>query len=368
MIAMHGGNALFGAVLAAALTSLVLWLLHPVAIRLNLLDYPRGGRKDHGHPTPVTGGIAIAVGSMGATSALIQFSPELMAFVAATLVIIVIGLLDDVYDIRWWWRILAQSTAALMIVSWGGVKVEQLGQIFGVTGTGLGAFSIPFTVFATVGLMNAINMIDGVDGLAGTLVLAALLMLAAAGLYAGNVQLTERVLILSGAVVAFLAYNARHPWRREADVFLGNAGSGFLGLVIAWVSFRLTQNYAHPVSPVLALWFLPIPVMDCLVLIVRRLRDGRSPFAAGRDHIHHLMIDSGFSPGRVAIALAWFSLACGLIAGQLKRMHVPSLALLLAFFALCISWYWLTLRRERAIGFFQSLSRPRKTAPGHLKQ
>ncbi|MBL0227583.1 hypothetical protein [Thermomonas sp.] len=100
---------------------------------------------------------------------------------------------------------------------------------------------------------------------------------------------------------------------------LGNAGSALLGLVIAWVAFRLTQNPGHPVNPVLALWLLPIPVMDCLVLIVRRLQQGRSPFSAGRDHIHHVMQDAGFGPTRAAMVLTAVSLACGLLVAQAMR-------------------------------------------------
>ena len=136
-------------------------------------------------------------------------------------------------------------------------------------------------------------------------------------------MLLERLPVLCGALAAFLAWNVRLPWRPRAKVFLGNAGSALLGLVIAWSAFRLTQNPGHPVNPVLALWLLPVPVMDCLVLIVRRLQAGRSPFSAGRDHIHHLMQEAGFGPTRAALWLTLFSLCCGLVVGQAMRMDVP---------------------------------------------
>ena len=118
---------------------------------------------------------------------------------------------------------------------------------------------------------------------------------------------------------------------------------------------RLTQNPGHPVSPVLALWFVPIPVMDTLVLMVRRLRSRQSPFIADRNHIHHLMLEGGFGPTQAAMALALFSLFCGLVAGQALRMDVPHPWLLGAFFAMCIGWYWLTSRRERAIAVFRRI-------------
>jgi len=347
---------------AAALTVFVLWLLQPVAHRLNLLDMPLG-RKDHAHPTPITGGLAMAVGILVAGFASTeQYTAPFLGFAIGATLLIVVGLLDDKYDVPWYWRVLAQVTAALVMVYVGGVRVEVLGPVFGLGATSLGALSVPFTVFATVGLINAINMSDGADGLAGLLVAAALVMLLAAAMYSGNVEIAQRLTIMIGAVVAFLGYNMRFPWQRRAQLFMGNAGSAFLGFVIAWVAFRLTQNPGHPVSPVLALWFVPIPVMDTLVLMLRRMRNRQSPFIADRNHIHHLMLEGGFGPTQAALALALFSLLCGLLAGQAMRMDVPQPLLLGAFFVLCVAWYWLTSRRDRAIALFRQIRpvRPRR--------
>ena len=348
------GLNLMNALATFVVTCLVLWLLKPLAHRFDFLDHP-AGRKDHHAPTPVIGGVAIFIGCV---FAFLAFDTELsstLSFALASLLLIAVGLYDDKRDLRWYWRILAQVVASLMIIYWGGVRVEQLGPLFGLGEASLGILSVPFTVFATVGLINAMNLIDGADGLAGSLGLAALLMLAAAAMYAGNLTLASRVLILSGALAGFLIWNVRLPWRPRAHAFLGNAGSAFLGLVIAWVSFRLTQNPGHPVNPVLALWLLPIPVMDCLVLIARRLREGRSPFSAGRDHIHHIMQDAGFGPTRAAMWLTAFSLICGLLAGQAMRVDVPNPLLLTAFILLCIGWFWLSSDRTRAVAFFARL-------------
>jgi UDP-GlcNAc:undecaprenyl-phosphate GlcNAc-1-phosphate transferase len=346
-----------GAGLAFALTTLALLLLQPLAGWLNLLDHPNDSRKDHAHPTPVTGGIAILIGCLVAFFGMQASTASVQAFSAAAVLLVVVGIYDDLHDLRWYWRILAQSLAALIIIYWGGVRVEQLGPLFGLGETSLGALSVPFTVFATVGIINAMNMIDGADGLAGLLGLAALAMLSAAALYAGNAGLASRLSVLCGALAAFLAWNVRLPWRPRAKVFLGNAGSALLGLVIAWVAFRLTQNPGHPVNPVLALWLLPIPVMDCLVLIVRRLREGRSPFSAGRDHIHHFMQDAGFGPTRAAVILAAFSMVCGMAAALAMRLNVPNPVLLAAFLLLCLGWYLLTSTPGRAVAWFGRLRR-----------
>ena len=349
-------SALQGMLIAGVCAWLLVWLLKPAAVRLDLLDHPQGGRKAHHAPTPVTGGVAMTVAALvGGAAVTGQVTPAVAGLVLGMLVLLVMGIADDLHDLRWWWRLAAQAGVALVLVYLGDVRVEQLGGVFGFPDLSLGVLSVPLTVIATVGLINAINLIDGVDGLAGSLTLSAFLMLTAAALYAGNKALAAKCLVLAGAVAGFLAWNFPLPGRRRAAAFMGNSGSALLGLAIAWVCFRLTQNPGHPVSPVLALWLLPVPVMDCLVLIVRRLREGRSPFSAGRDHVHHLMRDAGFGPFGIAVVLSGFTLACGLVAGQAMRLDVPNVLILAAYGATCVGWYWLSSRRERAVAFFARL-------------
>lgn len=347
--------AIQGALLAAAATWLLIWLLKPAALRLNLLDYPRG-RKAHEAPTPVTGGLAMTLGlALGGLAVWTNMSAPRQSLYLGMALLLAVGLLDDLRDIRWYWRILAQAGAALILYYVGGVRVEQIGDALGFAHHQLGPLSLPLTVFATIGVINAINLIDGVDGLAGTLVLCALAMFCCAALYAGNALLAGRILVLGGAVAGFLAWNFRIPGRARAAVFMGNSGSALLGLAIAWVCFRLTQNEGHPVSPVLALWLLPVPVMDCLVLIARRLREGRSPFSAGRDHIHHYLCDAGFGPMGVCAVLGGFSLFAGLTAAQAMRLDIPNVLILAAFLAMCVGWYALSARRQRAVRLFARL-------------
>lgn len=344
-----------GGLAAVALTLLIQYLLRPVAHRWNLLDVPKG-RKDHAHPTPIIGGLAMAVGVLVVSWPVLgEMDSEFLAFGLGSGLLIAVGLLDDKYDLPWWLRLGVQTLAALIMATMGGVRVENLGPVLGLGDMTLGLFSVPFTVFATVGVINAINMVDGADGLAGSLVLTALLMLYAASLYSGNTLMAERLMIIAGAVAAFLWFNLRFPWQQRAQLFMGNAGSAFLGFVIAWASFRLTQTPSHPVSPVLALWLLPIPVMDCLVLVVRRLRAGHSPFRADQNHVHHLFREAGIRPMRTVAILCLFSALCGLAAGQALRMDIPEPLLLIAFLGLCVGWYWLTSSRQRGVNFIRRL-------------
>jgi len=348
--------------LAFAGSMVAMWALVRLAPRLGLLDHPEG-RKDHASPTPVVGGLAMLLACLAVLPFTLPLSYHTAALGVAALIVVAIGVYDDRHELDWTWRLGWQCVAGLVIALWGGARVEDVGEAFGLVGLNLGMWAIPFTVFATVGLINAMNMIDGADGLAGSLALGALAMLGAAAVYAGNGVLAERVLIVCGALAGFLWWNLRFPWRPQASAFMGDAGSGLLGLVIAWVAFRLTQNPGHPVNPVLALWLLPIPVMDCLVLIVRRLQERRSPFAAGRDHIHHLMADAGFRPMQIVGSLLAFSLVTGLLAGQAMRMDLPNPSLLGIFLVMCLGWYLVSIRRERAIALFGRLRGVRQVPP-----
>ena len=345
---------------AALVAMLLVRVLDPLARRAGVLDHPTHDRKLHLLPVPVTGGIAILLAACVVTRFAMPGQQAMTGFVLGAVLLTVVGVLDDLHDLPWYVRVGMQALAALLMVYVGGVKVEQLGELVGVHDTGLGFLSIPFTVFATVGLINAVNMIDGIDGLAGSLVLVALLMLCAACRYAGDPQLAERALILGGAVAGFLAMNMRMPWRPRAKVFLGNSGSAVLGFALAWFSFRLTQNPGHPVSPVLALWLVPVPVVDTLVLMGVRFLEGRSPFFADRNHIHHLMQDAGLGPTRISLVLASFSLACGFLVAQAMRIDVPNMLLLALYFGLCAAWYLLTRKRGRALAFFAALANRRR--------
>lgn len=338
--------------IAVVLTWAGLRWLAPRAARLRLVDRP-GGRKRHCTPTPTVGGLGIAVGIFAALALTSAGLPHVPAFLASSALLTVVGALDDVYDLHWVHRILAQVAASLIMVAWGGVRVHYVGDLGLPFAVATPWISLPLTVIATVGLINAVNMCDGSDGLAGLLCAACLSMLVCAALYAGNLGVLSTLLPMLGAVAVFLYYNVRRRGQPRARIFLGNAGSMLLGFAIAQEIFRLTQNPAHPVSPVLALWLFIPPVLDCLVLIARRLRMGHSPFTADRGHMHHLLLDAGFSPAHVALKLMTLQLALGLLGAVLLRLDaVKEWHLLAAFGLLGVAYYALTARRGRAVRFY----------------
>lgn len=340
--------ASFSAVMA------LIYLLDPIARRIGLLDHP-GGRKDHAASTPVTGGLAIAAGTILPAVLLTEVTPQLIGLGVAAAILIITGIIDDLKDLKWQIRIMAQVAAALSIALIGGVKVQVIGPVFGMDPTDLGWLSLPFTVLATVGLINALNMADGLDGLAASLALCSLVMLIAGSVHSGNDELARGLTVMAGATAGFLACNLRTPWRKRAHVFLGNSGSAYLGLIIAWAAFRLTQNPAYPVTPVLAPFLIAPPVIDCLVLLVKRTRQGRSPFAADRTHAHHLMLEAGFTPTGVVVTLAAVSCTLGLTAGLALLADAPIPVFAPVYLALTVGWLALSWKPERAVTLFAAI-------------
>ncbi len=328
-------------------TALLIFLLKPVAVRLGFVDHPVGIRKTHADPTPLDGGAAVTLAGLIAGAILLPVTRDLAALAGASVLLLVVGEFDDRFDINWRIRIIAQAAAASVLYFWGGVRVESIGDALGFAGHTLGVLSLPFTVLATVGITNAINWADGVDGLAGSLSLAALGMLVAAAIYAGNAPLAADLMLMAGCVMGFLAFNLRTPWRPRAAVFLG-CGAEILGLWIAWASFRLTQTPGHPVTPVLAPFLIAPPVIDCLVLIVRRLRARRSPFSADRDHMHHRLTDLGLTPTAIVALLVTATLTVGFAAAVARRIHVPEPVFPGVYLSATFAYFFVSRRRRAA--------------------
>ena len=351
LIGQLDGEAWLRAAVAFVLCALAMPLALPLARRWRLLDNP-GGRKDHEGSVPVVGGLVIY---FTVVLSLLVFeggmTTRMWAFVAGAGLLVLVGQLDDYFDLRWTWRIGAQALAALLRATQGGVVAMHLQDVFGHAGANMGLLAIPFTLFIVVGVINALNMADGVDGLAGSLSVVALLLYVAYALYAGNLVLAERLLAMATAVMGFLVWNARWPWQPRARVFLGNGGSMLLGFTIAYASVRLSQGEgtSYPVSPVLGPWALALPLIDCVALMFRRWRQGRSPFAADRQHMHHMLLDAGFRPSMVVLVIAGGSLACGIAAAVAVKLGVYRPLVVIAFLVLLAAWYAFSADFDRAV-------------------
>ena len=205
---------LLAGALGVGITCVLLWALRPLAIRIGLVDTP-SKRKLHKGNVVLIGGIAIFAALTVSTLALDISAPAFHSFLAAAALLVVVGFLDDLWELPAQIRLAVQITAALIMAVGGGIVVQNLGAITGNHDVTLGAWAIPFTVFATVGVINALNMSDGVDGLAGGLSLIAFLLFGYLALAGGRVADSYVLLLLACIVGTFLLFNLRFARRRR---------------------------------------------------------------------------------------------------------------------------------------------------------
>lgn len=321
-------------------------VLSNAAPHVRLMDVP-DSRKQHGIPTALVGGIAIF-------TVMLIFSLWIDAFawvVLCGLVLGLIGVMDDAFDLGVRLRLGAQVGMTVLVILGTGVSVRELGT-YGPLTLELGIFAAAFTLFAVVGVINAFNMLDGLDGLASGHVLVTLATLFVASLSFSEPVHSQWLFGFLCAVFGFWLVNMRlTPCPK---VFLGDAGSMFLGFVVAWLIIGFTQSPWALLHPVLALWCLTIPIFDTAAVVTRRIKAGRSPFAPDRRHLHHILVDIGLSPRlTVMLLLIMAALLNGLGLG-LFYLFGPSVALLT--FTGCFmmfAWFAMNPRLERAL--FQRL-------------
>ena len=303
-------------------TLILIWVLNPISTSVGFVDTP-GKRKNHRGAIPLIGGIAM-FGGMAFSILTLSFSlTPYKSFIAGCAILLIIGLMDDQYDLKPISKFATQILVAFLMISWGGMVVDNFGTIFGSTEAELGNWAIPFTVFITVGAINAHNMMDGMDGLAGGtsfLVHSSLLILA---VWKGRENEATILMIIVVVLVAFLSFNYRIPGRKGALVFMGDGGSLFLGFSIVWFSISLSQGENAVINPVTCLWIYALPLMDTVSLIFRRISKRTSPFSSDRAHLHHILNRAGFGTNKTVNAILFFTLiTCAVgILGEYYRIN-----------------------------------------------
>lgn len=349
--------------LALTVTLVAIFSLRPLAPRFGLVDRP-DARKCHRGRIPLIGGLCFFLGLVAGLSYLGNVDRFVVILLAASALIMLMGLLDDLYDLSVKARLIMQVAAAVGVIAFTGVHVDSLGHLFGDADLRLHALGIPLTVIAVVGLMNAFNMLDGIDGLAGALTMVAIVAVltfsTGSGWQAFGVLVLLQVLL--AAMVPYLGVNLGWPDGRK--IFMGDAGSTVVGFLLAWSLVYLSQRQVGRLAPVDALWCVAIPVMDTLAVMVRRMSIGRSPFKPDRQHLHHLLLDAGFSPRATLVLIVG---AGGLLAmtGYAVRglpqmfnlaLFAGLLALYLARFPALLRWLGSAEPDVRAFGDTQALT------------
>lgn len=335
---------------AFLVTVLMTIILEHLAPRFGMVDHP-GGRKHHARVIPLAGGVAIFIGfvvsSIDDKSILSAIWP-----MTAMALILILGVIDDIYEISARYKLLGQLVVATFLVLISNTVIESFGNLVGTGDLRPGMLGVPLTVFCLVGLVNALNMIDGLDGLAGGLSLVSAVALAIAASISGQTQPSAILAMLAASIVGFLVFNLRFPWQRHARVFLGDAGSNLLGLVLAYFAVLITQSpdsCQDALPPMCAVWLIGLPILDTITVMMRRLADGSSPFSAGRDHLHHLLQRMGLSHTATLwsmLTTAVMLAACGL-AGW--RLHAPDWLMLWSAVGILILYYLWTRRIMRTV-------------------
>ena len=334
---LAANRVLFFVLVAVLASTLSCRLLTHIALRIGLADKP-GGRKQHEGTIPLTGGVGMFVGFALASLTSGLLVGETVALVVALGLLVVGGAADDMHDITPRAKLGLQLIAALLMTSWAGVYVMTLGNLFGFGPVNLYNWAIPFSVVCALGVMNAINMLDGLDGTAGGTTLVAALWLAYAALEQSLGHQALLLLFLAAAIAGFLVWNMRlPPLRSQARVFMGDAGSLMLGLALCWFSIDLTQGGGRTLPPIVCVWILAVPLLDMARVMFLRVVRRVDMLDADREHLHYLLLERGIPPHQAALILIGASALTGAIGLGAWRLGAPEWILTYAFFFLLLA-------------------------------
>ena len=330
---------------AFCITGFSLFMLKPVAQRVGLVDLP-GGRKTHLRATPLVGGLGIFLGILIVSIITPGVLSEYSSLLSLSALVLFMGIIEDAKQLTALVRMTGHALVILIMAVVAGLQLSSLGDLLSIGSIELGVLAIPVTIFATIGVINAINMADGIDGLSGALVIVALGFVALLSFANGQFATVNFIVIMICSIMAFLSMNFRRPWHKNALVYLGDAGSTMLGFMLAWLMIDATQGEEASFAPVYALWFVAVPLFDTVHLMIKRPLRGISPFAAGTDHLHHKLLSRGYTVQQVVIILVGVSLAFGAIGLAGISLGASESAMFLLFAALFLPYFLFSDRLE----------------------
>ena len=286
----------------------------PLVIKLadakKVFDLP-GNRKVHFIPVPSLGGVAIFGGIFITlvAMALLKSSSHLTVFIGASSVIFLVGFLDDVFMISPQLKLFGQLIAASIIIHVGHVQLTSFHGFLGITDLNP-LIAILFSFLTILTIVNAFNLIDGIDGLAGTIGIISALFFGLVFLIEKDYLYSTISFSMAASLLAFLRYNYS-----PARIFMGDTGSLFIGFVNAVLVIRFINAESLPLTmlkfsaaPAIGFAVLFVPLMDTLRIFIKRVFSGRSPFESDVNHIHHLMLDKGFSHLQISFILGILSM------------------------------------------------------------
>jgi UDP-GlcNAc:undecaprenyl-phosphate/decaprenyl-phosphate GlcNAc-1-phosphate transferase len=281
-------------------------LVKKLAFKIGATDKPNQ-RKVHEKIMPRLGGLAIYISFIVGLLVLRPDAPYNAAIIVGSIIIIITGVLDDMMEISARWKLLGQISAALVVVMWGGVQVSFVNLPFGGQ-VEFGMLSIPLTIIWIVGVTNAINLIDGLDGLAAGVSTIALLTISGMAIIMGDVYVVAMGLIMMASTLGFLIYNF-HP----AKIFMGDTGALFLGYIISVLSLLGFKNVTL-ISFIIPVIILGVPISDTFFAIIRRIVNKKPLSAPDKSHLHHCLLRLGYTHRQTVLMIYALAAFFGLVA------------------------------------------------------
>jgi UDP-GlcNAc:undecaprenyl-phosphate GlcNAc-1-phosphate transferase len=324
--------------MALLATCVFVVVLRPLAAALGLTDRP-DERKHHVGDIPLVGGIAMFVSIALGLSIAPGIDGTSWYLILACAIVVSVGALDDRQSVHYLFRLAAQLLASLVMIFGAALYLTDIGDPFGFGIIYLGPAAIAGTLLVTLTVINAFNFIDGVDGLSGCIALIAL----TAGVLAGGLTTpgVEIAVVASAAIVGFLIFNFPRVGSNPFRTFMGDAGSTLLGLIVVWHTLSIIQAESRSISPVTGLWFALVPIADFFSCIVQRAARGKSPFASGREHFHHLLLREGLSDRQTVGTLACLSALYAGIGLFGATAGASDSAMFFLWFTVGVSQYWI---------------------------
>lgn len=302
------------------------------AQKLGAIDTPGEERRIHNHPIPRMGGMAIFLGFLVSVVLFVDITTQVQGILIGTIIIVATGVVDDIVSLRYWIKLLAQIVAAIVAVAHGVViQVLSNPNIFSENANiFIGILAVPVTILWIVGVTNAVNLIDGLDGLAcGVSTISSATMLVVAIMVA-EPNVAVILAALMGGCIGFIPYNLN-----PAKIFMGDTGALLLGYLLATVSILGLFKFYAVITFLVPILALALPLFDTAFAIIRRLLKGQNPMTPDRGHLHHRLIDHGLSQKQAVAVLYSLSAMLGLTAvvictGGKTRMFMLLIELLVA--------------------------------------
>ena len=322
------------------LSFVTLFIMRKVAKRIGLVDKPNA-RKHHQGVIPLVGGISVFIAFSIAALLILPVNLTLLLYLGCSLILLVVGVVDDYFDISFKIRLVVQAGIALAMIIFGGLSLDNLGYLMGNETLQLSpVIGGIITVVAFIGAINAFNMVDGIDGLLGGLASVTFSAMGYVFYINGNNELALFCGLLVTAMMPYIMLNLGLPFGRRFKVFMGDAGSVFIGFTVVWLLVRGTQDTnIVAFKPVTALWLIAIPLMDMATIMIRRVRKGQSPFKPDREHLHHICQRMGLSSRLTLFVICLLAINCAAIGIWAETARINESTMFIAFLVMFVCYF-----------------------------